>query len=229
MLLGSSASIDIQIDDVTNPGSLGGYEMAVTFDPAVVEVATDAEGEPIISHSSFMTSTGAALECSHPVLDNPAGTVGFRCRTVSNPSGTGPRTDHPLTPASVSLTAVGVGTSVLSLAPSATRAWDPEGVDLRVSLVNAAVSVQSPVRQPETERTTTQPITATPVPNVTSSTADEADLTTPRAESEATGDGGRSLPLTVLAVGDVIALVGVLALVTRYLRARQRRPPSAGS
>jgi len=226
MLLGSTASIDIQIDGVTNSGGLGGVDIALTFDPAVVEVATDAAHEPIISHDRFMASTGAALQCSNPVLDNPAGTVSFRCLTVSNPAGSGPRTDHPLTLASVSLRAVGVGTSVLSLAPSATRAWDPEGVELPVSLVSAAVSVQSPERQ--LEPTSTPPSAPTPVPNVTSSTTGEAGLSTPRAGSQATGDGGGSLPFTVLAVGGVIALAGILALATRYLRARERRPPSGG-
>jgi hypothetical protein len=124
---GEAFSVDVIVNDVAN---LGSFQLALTYDPGVIEFQDVKEGP-------FLGSSGRRVECLPP--DTTAGSVGFLCVTLGatpdGPSGSGVL-------ATLTFQPVGAGTSPLHF--SILVLTDPPASRLPADTEDASVRVEQP-------------------------------------------------------------------------------------
>lgn len=129
---GGDFDVRIMVDDVTPVNGLGGYSLAVAYDPAVVHgrAITDAE---------FVSSTGNAVLCPSSGIDNDAGRLAHFCLTLPVLPEPGPTATEPTLLATVTFEPVGEGTTELNI--QETSLTDTQGNLLGATKQNATVTV----------------------------------------------------------------------------------------
>jgi hypothetical protein len=153
----ASFQVDVFVDQVTNPTGLGGYDLMLSFDPAIIRAIS-------VSDSGFVLSTGNIVVCVPSQIDNTAGWAMLSCVTVPLFVGDGPTTTVPQLLATATFQPVASGSSVLSL--EGTNLYDPSGMPLEVTLEHSEVTIAPtapPSPEPEPPTVTPEP-TLTPVP-----------------------------------------------------------------
>jgi hypothetical protein len=118
---GGTVNVDITISNVTN---LGGYDLYLQFDPAVVHLTS-------LVDAGFVTNNPTnVVVCNNPAtIDNTAGTATDSCDTAAfPPPGPGVSTTTPVALMHASFTGVSSGTSSLTL--NGTDLLDPSGIQL---------------------------------------------------------------------------------------------------
>ena len=192
--VGGSIDVDVTVADVND---LGGYDVFIQFDPAVVEMTSLAD-------SGFVTSGGNIVVCNTPSIDNVAGTATNSCVTITPfpPSGPGVSTFDPTPLMNASFEAVGPGVSSLTL--TATVLQDPDGDPISSTLSSGSINVLG---------------TPGPVGGIT-----ELPAVAGEQASETPGASG-GLPTLVVALflGALTALVLVGGLALRWRRRSQEK------
>ncbi len=232
--IGSSLPVDITVANIPADPGLGGYSLALAFNPAVVRLDS-------LTDSGFVTSGQNIVICTGATIDNAAGTATLSCTAIPLFGQPGMSTTAPVALLHETFTALAPGTSALSLAGTTLQA--PAGADLAAALsdgsiqVTAAASpapatattVAASTATPGVSATPTAPATATvaaatPTTAVTtpaaSPTPSRGSLGLPQAGSEAGGGSSRTGLLALLGVAAMLAALGLSAGV--LLRRRRR-------
>jgi hypothetical protein len=228
--VGSTLNVDITVANVDPTPGLGGYSITLTFDPAIVHIAS-------LQDSGFITSGQNIVICSTGALDNTAGTATAGCTAIPLFGAPGVSTAAPVALLHASFSGVAPGTSALSLAGSTLTA--PDGTAIAAAATGGSVTVSSggpsapsvtagpgSVSASATASTTAQPSataaaaeTVTPAASVSASPAEQAAGTVLAGalKPPATGSGGRAsghwplVALAVLAAAGALALTGAIA------------------
>ena len=115
--VGGNVAVNITVANVSN---LGGYDVHVQFNPAIVNVTS-------LVDAGFVTGGGNIVVCNPATIDNSAGTATAACATIS-PFGTpspGVSTVGPTALMQATFTGVATGTSSLTL--TGTTLENPNG------------------------------------------------------------------------------------------------------
>jgi hypothetical protein len=217
--VGTTVSMDVTIAGVAAPPGLGGYDVTVSYDPAIVrlDALTDAgvfDGGPNI------------VICVPSQIDNAAGKASITCTPVPLFSSPGPGFSSPAPLLHLSFTALSPGASSIDLAGSTLQA--PDASTLASTLAGGRLAVTAGAAQPTptapTTPTATSAAAASATPQVTApataavSTATLAPSPVSSRPTETvrppqTGDGGSSGGNAgALAVAGVLAAAAVLAV-----------------
>ena len=136
--VGNNVAVNITVANVSN---LGGYDVHLQFNPAIVHVAS-------MTDSGFVTGGGNIVVCNTATIDNSAGTATAACVTIA-PFGTpvpGVSTVAPRALVNVSFTGVAAGTSSLTLSGSTgSTLEDPNGAPIAVKLGTGSITVAAGV------------------------------------------------------------------------------------
>ncbi len=129
--VGSNIAVDITVANVSN---LGGYDVHLQFNPAIVHVAS-------MTDSGFVKSGGNIVVCNDATIDNSAGTAIDSCSTVPifGTPAPGVSTVAPTALLHVSFTGVTAGTSSLTL--TGTTLEDPDGASIAATLGTGSITV----------------------------------------------------------------------------------------
>ena len=129
--VGVSIDVDVIVADVDD---LGGYDVFIQFDPAIVQMTSWAD-------SGFVTSGGNIVVCNTPSIDNVAGTATNSCATVTPfpPPGPGVSTVDPTPLINASFEAVGPGVSSLTLTDTVLQG--PDGAPISSTLSSGSIGV----------------------------------------------------------------------------------------
>ena len=133
---GNSIAVDITVANVSN---LGGYDLHLQFNPAVVHVAT-------LTDAGFVTSGGNIVVCSEATIDNSAGTATAACATLPLPFGTpspGVSTAGPTALMHASFTGMAAGASSLTL--TETTLEDPNGLLIAAKRGTGSITVTAAI------------------------------------------------------------------------------------
>jgi hypothetical protein len=130
--VGESFDVRVQVDDVQAPQGLGGYTLALNYDPSVVHART-------ITDSGFVASTGNSTICPATGIDNDAGQLAHFCFTLPILAEPGPQTSEPVTLVTVRFEAVAAGTSALDIGQ--TTIMDLQGAGIDATTANGQVIV----------------------------------------------------------------------------------------
>ena len=130
---GSNVNVNITVGSVTN---LGGYDVSLQFNPALVRLTS-------LTDAGFVTSGGNIVACNPATINNTAGTGTLSCATVSPFGSPGPGVSSvsptPLVRAAFS--GVAAGSSPLTLTGSALQ--DPTGAPIVSTLGTGTVQVSA--------------------------------------------------------------------------------------
>ncbi len=129
-----SFEVQILVDGVTTENGLGGYTLALSYDPAVVHALAVTDGGLIESGENVFI-------CPASAIDNDSGQLGHLCLTVVIIPAPGPLVEQEEVLVSVEFEPVGEGTTVLDIGQSGLI--DPEGEDLGAATSNGQVTVGS--------------------------------------------------------------------------------------
>ena len=173
---GGAFEVRVMVDDVTTPDGLGGYTLAMHFDPAIVKART-------ITDSGFVASTENPVICPASGIDNDEGLLAHLCFTLPILPGPGPQASDPQALARISFEPLAAGTTTLDI--SETTIIDPAGNTLEATTRNGEVTVLGP---------------GGPVGGQTPRQA--SPTAGPAAETPATGTGGTALPSSGNGPGD---------------------------
>jgi hypothetical protein len=124
--------VRILVDDLTADLGLGGYTLAVRYDPGVVNALAVAD-------SGFVASAGSPTTCPESRIDNEAGRLEFFCFTSQISSGPGAQTSEPQLLASITFEPSGEGLTLLDISQSSLI--DAQGVDLAIGIASGEVTV----------------------------------------------------------------------------------------
>ena len=134
--VGGSIAVNITVANVSN---LGGYDVHLYFNPAIVHVTA-------MTDAGFVTGGGNIVVCNTATIDNSAGTAADSCGTIS-PFGTpGPGVSTVTAKALLhaSFTGVAPGTSSLTLTGTPTTTLeDPNGAAIVATLGTGSITVTS--------------------------------------------------------------------------------------
>src|SRR5437868_9539760 len=130
--VGSDVNVDISVADVDAQPGLGGYDIALSFDPAVVHLTS-------LVDSGLVTQGQNIVICNPASIDNAAGTARASCGTlpIFGFPGVAVAAAAPLMHAVVSAQAA--GSTTLSLAGSVLE--DPAGESVTATLVAGSITV----------------------------------------------------------------------------------------
>ncbi|MHB8376802.1 MAG: cohesin domain-containing protein [Dehalococcoidia bacterium] len=129
---GATVALDITVADVTG---LGGYDLQLSFDPAVVHLSS-------LQDSGFVTSSGNLVTCVPAQIDNNAGHAVATCFTIPLFStSSGAATVAPVALMHASFVAMTPGISTLSLAGSDLK--NAASAPIPVALASGTVAVAS--------------------------------------------------------------------------------------
>ena len=126
--------VRVMVDNVTVPEGLGGYTVALSYDPEVIRALT-------IEDSGLLETTGNASVCPADAIDNDAGRLATICFTIPVLSEPGPQVSEPQVLTRITFEPVGEGTSELSLGDSSLV--DPQGNGILVASIAGQVSVRA--------------------------------------------------------------------------------------
>lgn len=181
--------VEILVDGVTAEEGLGGYTLALSYDPAVLHALT-------ISDSGLLEGGENAFLCPATGIDNDTGQLAHLCMTLVIIPEPGLPVTGPKVLALVSFDPVGEGTTSLDLSQSGLM--DPEGNDLAAATSNGEVTVQSG---------SSAPVIATPT-----------DAEPAPADVESGGGGNAGLYFGLVAAGFALAIAAAVVLVRRRFR-----------
>jgi hypothetical protein len=187
-LTGGAFDIDITVEGVTTPDGLGGYTLALAYDPDVLRAVS-------VTDSGLVGSTGNSALCPASTIDNDAGRLAHFCFTLALFEEPGPQVGAPKTLATVRFEPVAAGMTALDISESSIS--DPQGNALAATTSNGSVAVR-PSPGPASEGT----------PSVGSG------LPAAGAGGEVNTAPGLIVPL-LLAIGGAVALGGALLLRRR--------------
>jgi len=137
--VGETFDVEVWLDDVVD---LGGFELYMDYDPAVVQITSHMEGDPPsqvydVELGPFLGSTGRTTAPLGPTVDNTAGTLlfgGFSFGEETGASGSGIL-------AIITLEGMGAGTSALHLYD--VQVTDTQAQPLSVTTVDGSVDVHN--------------------------------------------------------------------------------------
>ncbi len=129
-----SFEVRILVDNVTTEEGLGGYTLALSYDPAVVHALE-------VTDSGLIEGGENVFLCPASAIDNDAGQLGHLCLTVVIIPEPGPQVEREEVLATVQFEPVGEGTTVLDIGQSSLI--NPQGDDLGPATVNGQVTVGS--------------------------------------------------------------------------------------
>ncbi len=129
--VGGNFAVDITVANVSN---LGGYDVQLQFNPAIVHVAS-------LTDAGFVTGGGNIVVCNPATIDNSAGTATDACSTVPifGTPGPGVSTIAPKALLHASFTGVTAGTSPLTLTGSTLE--DPFGAPIAAAPGTGSITV----------------------------------------------------------------------------------------
>jgi hypothetical protein len=218
---GAQFTVDYTVNAAPSPPGIGGYVLAVSFDPAVLELLS-------ISDAGFVTGGEIIVLCSPANIDNDAGIGVLACVPVPLFGAPGVEATTPTVFATSQFRAKQVGTSVLSL--DGTYLQDPNGVRLDPSLIGGTVVVSAPQAPGEPTLTATSPAeapspTVAPepaAPTVTAASTDGTAGTLSNVTGPTVGSGpGAVRP--VLSAAYAAAAAGAGLIATGLTTAARRR------
>lgn len=128
--LGGSGNVVIMVANVNN---LGGYDLFIQFDPAVVNMTA-------LNDLGFVTGGGNIVVCNSAMIDNVAGSGSIFCATIA-PFGTpvpGVSTVSAQPMVHASFMVVGAGVSLLTM--TGTELQDPNGAQISASLSSGSIT-----------------------------------------------------------------------------------------
>jgi len=184
---GADISLDYTVANVASSPGIGGYLIAVKFDPAVLEMTG-------MTDSGWVPSGENIVFCGASEIDNDAGTAVQYCSPVPLFGAPGVATDAPRAIARSSFHAKGAGTSTIDIAGSYLHS--PSDTDIASTLENGSVTVTAagtaagPTSTPRPAATRT----AAPPTATASAAPTPAGASTPEAGAAAGAqlDGGSS-------------------------------------
>lgn len=246
--VGATVSRDITVTGIAADPGLGGYDISVDWDPAIVQLDS-------LSDTGFLASSGNVMICPPASISNATGTAEASCTTLPLFNGPGVSASEPTALLRASFTAKAAGTSQLHLhgtlsSPSnaAIAAAFVDGT-IQVEASNQATSVAptspSSVQTPIGTKTS-MPVEATavgtqalPAPFASGTPSDldqvvgelvgtafagvhgQVNSVQPPAAGDGSGGGGGFPLLTVLSVAVVgLALMGVVLGGRHFARRR---------
>jgi len=172
---GQTFSANVMADGATD---LGAFQFDILYDPAVVNVTA-------IELGAFLGSTSRTAQPLGASIDNAAGTVAFAAFSFG--SSAGPEGTGLL--ATITLTAVGPGTSALNLQNVLVTDTTARVQPTSVSSGRVMVAVQTPTSPPTVAPSPTAPATPTPTPTNTATPAGTAEpIPADTATATATGE-----------------------------------------
>ena len=195
--VGETFEMDLMVANVTTPDGLGGYTLAVAYDPDVIHALA-------ITDSGFVRSGGGQVICPSSGIDNDAGNLAHLCFTIPLIPEPGLTASDPEALVRVTFEAVGEGRSDLDIGE--TSIIDPHGNLLAVSRTNGEVVVQA--AGDDLERPTVSP-------------NDVPALDLPDSGEASDGSENTALILTL-----VLAGIGGLVVLAALLYFRVRRRPA---
>lgn len=74
--LGQAFDVELAVDHMAKDGQVAGFEIMLTFDPAVLQVDEVREGD-------YLAKSGRSALCPSARVDNIAGTVGLDCASTA--------------------------------------------------------------------------------------------------------------------------------------------------
>ena len=131
--VGANVAVNITVASVSN---LGGYDVYLQFNPAIVNVAS-------LTDADFVTGGGNIVACNPATIDNSAGTATAACATLCPfcPIVTpvpGVSTVGPTALMQATFTGVATGTSTLTL--TGTTLEDPNGDAIAAKLGSGSIT-----------------------------------------------------------------------------------------
>lgn len=192
--------VSLMVSNVTTPDGLGGYTLAMAYDPSVINGLA-------ITDSGFVNSVGAQAICPSSGIDNDTGILAHFCFTIPLIPEPGPTASGPQALVNVSFEAVGEGTSIIDIAESSII--DPQGNTLAASKTDGEVVVVRSGGDGEPGEP------ASPNPEDASSPG------LPDSGGASNGSSNTSLIIALVLAGlGVVAVLGTLV----YFRGRGRSP-----
>ncbi len=188
--------VRLMVENVTSPQGLGGYTLAIAYDPTILRGLA-------ITDSGFLESTDNLVICPASAIDNDTGQLAHFCFTLPILSQIGPQAPDAQVLVSVSFEPIREGSTALDI--SETSITDPSGNVLAATTSNGQVAV-SPSTGQETS-TTSNP------------TVSPADIDLPES---GTASGGSDRTLLYIVVSLVAAGAIAIAAVFAILRMRNR-------
>lgn len=132
---GGNVAVDITVANVSN---LGGYDVHLQFNPAIVHVAS-------LTDAGFVTGGGNIVVCNPATIDNSAGTATDSCSTVPifGTPAPGVSTVSPKALMHTSFTGMAPSTSSLTLTVGTTDTTleDPNSNPIAVKLGSGSITV----------------------------------------------------------------------------------------
>ena len=130
---GVTVPVEIRAENAQN---LGAFGFQLTYDPDILEIALDDQGQPLIQRGDFLGSSGREVVCREPVIQ--AGVLRMSCNTLRmEPAGV----DGDGTLATVTFLATGAGTTDLAL--DRLEANEPDATEIRpIDVQGATLEVQ---------------------------------------------------------------------------------------
>lgn len=162
---GASVAVDVTVANVAASPGLGGYTISMSFNPAVVRLASFAD-------SGFVTSGQLIVICGPAQIDNVAGTAQAMCTPIQIFGAPGMSTSSPVALLHASFTALAPGTSPLSLDGSTLK--DPTGATIAATFGSGAITVSAPAQDAPSPQ---------PTATAEAATAPQVSVTVPRSAS----------------------------------------------
>ncbi|MBI4571261.1 MAG: hypothetical protein HY723_04870 [Chloroflexi bacterium] len=179
--------VRVLVQGVTEEPGLGGYALALAFDPDVLRAVSVVDG-------GLLEESGNPATCPASATDNDAGQLAHFCLSIPIFGETGVLADAPQVLAVVTFEPVGEGATTLDLTDSSLV--DPQGGNLSTATANGRVTVGDPA--------------------ATESTEEAGPAAEQASDGEGGGNAGLYLGIGIAAaVAAVLITVGVLFAVRR--------------
>lgn len=177
--IGEDFSLDYDVANVATSPGIGGYVIAVRFDPAILQMTalTDAE---------FVTKGQNIVFCDAASIDNSAGTAAIGCVPVPLFGAPGVSTTAPRALARSTFHAKAAGTSAIDITDSTLES--PSETNITSALTNGSVTVSGASAQATT--------TPAPAPSPTVAPPTQAPVAT---ETELAAPTSTPPPTTIAA------------------------------
>ena len=190
--------VRFMVENVTSLGGLGGYTLAIAYDPTILRGLA-------ITDSGFLESTDNLVICPASAIDNDAGKLAHFCFTLPILSQIGPQAPGAQVLASVSFEPIREGATTLDI--TETSITDPSGNVLAATTSNGQVAVGLSAGQ---ETSTTSNPTVLP---------DDIDL-----PESGTASGGSDR--TILYIVLPLVAAGAIAIAAMFAILRMRNRPA---
>ena len=188
--------VRFMVENVTSQQGLGGYTLAMAYDPTILRGLA-------ITDSGFLQSTDSLVICPASAIDNDAGELAHFCLTIPLLSQTGPQARDAQVLASVSFEPIREGATTLDITEASIT--DPNGNVLAATTTNGQVTVGLSACQEPSDRTSNPTVSA-------------ADIDLPES-GIASGGWDRTLLYIVLS----LVAAGAIAIAAMFAVLRRRK------